>query len=135
MLTVTVPVGSTLTPSTLTFSGTGVQAVVAFSWTNGGTVGAWGNNNGNRTITIRNTGGAGSALTLGANPVVVDNVTQTQFAVFSTNCAANQVLGNNQSCNVIVSRTRPAAGVAAGTLTINGTGGLLPAQVLNLSGT
>jgi hypothetical protein len=110
-------------------TGTGVTA---FNWTNGGTVGVWGNNAGARTITFTNY--AATTMTLGASPAVVAGA---QFAKGTSTCTVGLALASGQSCTVSVTRTRPGAAPrnGSGTLTINGTGGAAPAQVLNLSGT
>jgi hypothetical protein len=115
--------------------GTGVQAAVGFSWTNGGTVGAWGTATGARTITVTNTGTAGSSLRLSAVPAVA-NITGSQFARTGGTCSATTVLAQNGNCTVVVTRTRPATAPfgGTGTLTVSDTGAATPSQVLNLSG-
>jgi hypothetical protein len=114
-------------------SGVGRSAAVTFSWSSGGTPGAWGSNTGSRTITVTNTGNA--ALTLDATtPVEVANTTLAEFTLASTTCTAGLVLNQNQTCTISVNRVRPAPGTAAGTLTFTDTGAATPTQVLNLSG-
>jgi len=115
-------------------TGTGVQAGVAFSWPNGGTVGVWGTATGSRTITVTRTG-AGSILTLTAVPDVANLSGGAQFSRTGGTCSATTVLmAGNLSCTVIVTRASPrVAGTA--TLTVNDTGAATASQVLNLSGT
>jgi hypothetical protein len=116
--------------------GTGVQAAVGFSWPlpygslAGGTA-AWGTASGARTITVTNTGPSGSQLSLSGIPVVAGG----QFSRTGGTCAATTVLNATQTCTVDVTRTRPAAGATAGTLTVTDTGAATASQVLNLSGT
>jgi hypothetical protein len=116
-------------------TGTGVQAGAAFSWPNNGTVGAWGNNSGARTITVTNSGPNGSQLSLSAIPVVANTV-GSQFARTGGTCAATTVLASNASCTVIVTRTRPTGALqpAAGTITVTDTGAATSSQQLVMSG-
>ena len=139
--TVTAANGSVITPGlfnigAVTLSGAGGNTS---TWGNGGTVGVWGGNGGARSITFTNfaqtTMNLGTGVAPSPVPVVV---TGAQFAIVTagTTCTAGKVLAYGESCTVTVNRTRPNSGNRSGngTLTINGTGGLLPAQVLNLSG-
>jgi hypothetical protein len=113
------------------------RAAVGFSWTNGGTVGAWGNAVGARIITVRNTGPANSSLSLSAVPAVANLTGGTQFNRTGGTCSATTVLAQNQACTVQVTRTRPASTPFAGTgtLTITDTGAATGAQVISLTGT
>ena len=116
--------------------GAGVQAAVGFSWPNGGTVGAWGAATGSRTITVTNTGPAGSSLSLTAVPAVANLTGGAQFARTGGTCSAASVLASTVNCTVIVTRTRPAIAPfgGTGTMAVIDTGAATPTQVLNLSG-
>ncbi len=135
-LTATGTSGTATTSSTASLTGTGIQAAVGFTWTYGGTVGAWGTATGARTITVTNTGSAGSSLALTAVPAVANLTGGSQFARTGGTCSASTVLAQNATCTVIVTRTRPASSPFAGTgrLTVTDTGAAAASQVLNLSG-
>jgi hypothetical protein len=128
--------GTATTSSTASLTGTGVQAAVGFTWTNDGTVGAWGTVTGARTIRVTNTGTAGSSLALTAVPAVANLTGGSQFARTGGTCSATTVLAQSATCTVIVTRTRPASSPFAGegTLTVTDTGAATASQVLNLSG-
>jgi hypothetical protein len=132
---VNVPVASGLGLPTPVW-GTGVQAAVKFTWTNDGTVGAWSTATGARTITITNSGPAGSQLSLTAIPAVSNLTGGTQFNLTGGSCSATSVLKQNQTCTVIINRTRPAIAPFGGTgrLTMTDAGAATSPQVLNLSG-
>ena len=117
--------------------GTGIQAAASFSWTNGGTVGAWGNATGARTITVTNSGTAGSTLALSAVPVVANLTGGSQFSRTGGTCLNGTALAAGASCTVTVNRNRPTTGSTAGTgtLTVSDTGAASSPQVVNLSGT
>jgi hypothetical protein len=124
--------------SPLTGTATGPVALFfGFSWTNGGTVGAWLTATGARTITVTNTGPAGSSLALSAVPVVVNLTGGAQFARTGGTCSATTVLASGGTCTLIVIRTRPKTGSTAGTgaLTVTDTGAATASQQLALSGT
>ncbi len=120
--------------------GTGVApaaaAAASFTWPNGGTVGAWGANTGQRIITVTNTGVAGSQLSFTALQAVTNLTGGAQFSRTGGTCAANTVLARNANCTVNVTRARPAVAPFPGTgrLTLSDTGGATASQVLNLTG-
>jgi uncharacterized repeat protein (TIGR01451 family) len=128
----TLSIGSNATTAVpgVTLSGTLSGAVAAFSWTNGGSVGAWGTNSGTRTIVVTNSGNA----SLTAMTETVANVTGTQFTLASTTCG--DTLATGGTCNVVVARNRPTTAPRSGTgiLTIGGSGMAASTAGLNLSG-
>jgi len=112
-----------------------VLAVPSFTWTNGGTVGAWSTATGARTITITNTGATNSTLVMMALPAVANLTGGTQFARTGGTCTAATSLTLNQACTVIITRTRPTTKPAAtGTVTLHDTGAAAATQTLNLTG-
>jgi hypothetical protein len=127
--TATLNVNDGVGNQTFGLTGTGIQAAVGFTWTNGGTVGAWGTATGARTITVTNTGTANSTLSLSNVPVVAG----AQFSRTGGTCSATTVLPRNGTCTVVVTRALPAI-AGNGTLTITDTGAATGTQVLNLTG-
>ena len=132
----TLSVSDSFGTQTASMTGTATAlATVGFSWTNGGTVGAWGTASGARTITVTNNGATGSVLALSALPAVANLSGGSQFARTGGTCSAGSSLSNGRSCTVIITRTRPATKPAAtGSLTVTDTGGAAATQTLSLSG-
>jgi hypothetical protein len=115
-------------------TGTGTVAVVGFTPAG---IGSWTTTSGPHTVTVTNTGVAGTNASL--TGISVTNATGgAQFALTAGGtCTTSTVLASGANCTVIVTRTRPAATpfVGTGTLTLTDTGAAATTQTLALSGT
>jgi Bacterial cadherin-like domain len=124
----TLNIADTIGTQTLGLTGVGLpDATAGFTWLNGGTVGNWGTAAANRTITITNTGPAGSRMVLAGVPVVSGS-----FARVGGTCANLTGLNQGGTCTVVISRS--AAGAVSGSLSVSFTGGTATPATLNLTG-